>query len=86
MCAFFFNSPRERFHTKLCPLSLNKKEKKRRRENVVEKVNLSSVGYTFIYICEAWACVYERRCDETTRQNCVSEKSKWSTFLFRVYK
>ena len=70
MCLFLQFSERERFHTKLY-LSLNKKEKKRRRENVVEKVNLSSVvGYAFTYVCEACVCVHdERRCDDVFRRN-----------------
>ena len=85
MCLFLQFSERERFHTKLY-LSLNKKEKKRRRENVVEKVNLSSVvGYTFTYVCEACVCVYERRCDDDDGK-IVFRRNPGSTFLFRVYK
>lgn len=40
---------------------------------MVEKVNLSSVGYTFIYICEACVCVCERRCDDDKAKLCFGE-------------
>ena len=55
--AFFFNSPREISHT--LPFS----QQKRKEEENVEKVNLLSVGYTFIYVREE--CV--RVCIRTHR-------------------
>jgi len=61
MCAFFFNSPRERFHTKLCPLSHNKKEKKRKEEEKTWwKKSTSRPLVTRLYIYVKRACVYTR--------------------------
>lgn len=64
MCLFLQFSEREISHKTLPPFSQQKR--KEEEENVVEKGQpLSSVvGYTFIYICEACVCVYERRCDD----------------------
>ena len=62
MCAFFFNSPRERFHTKLCPLSLNKKEKKKKksRKRGGKRSTSPPLLVTRLYICVKRACVYTR--------------------------
>lgn len=80
MRLFLQFSEREISHKTLPPFSQQKrKEKKRRRENVVEKVNLSSVGYTFIYICEACVCVCERRCDDDKAKLCFGE-IQWVDF------
>jgi len=69
MCAFFFNSPRERFHTKLCPLSLNKKEKKKKkkRKRGGKRSTSPPLLVTRLYIYVKRACVYTRG-DVTRRQ------------------
>ena len=65
MCLFLQFSEREISHKTLPPFSQQKRKEEEEEKTWWKKVNLSSVvGYTFIYICEACVCVYERRCDD----------------------